>query len=108
VEVLVNPPEFDPAEGFDITVIGGTPPFTFTALTAPPNPPGVDVTSSGPTAHATVPVGTPADTVVGVRVTDSSVPPVVRIARAKVRGGPGAPPSARSQGVRGKKPGGPT
>ena len=85
MEVQVNPPVFDPAEGFVITVIGGTPPFTFTPLDVPPNPPGVEVEPSGPTADVSVPPGTPGGTVVAVRVTDSSVPPVVRIARATVR-----------------------
>jgi hypothetical protein len=101
VEVQVNPPVFNPAEGFEITVIGGTPPFTFDPLTVPPNPPGVEVEPSGPSAAVSVPIGTPGQTVVGVRVTDSSVPPVVRIARATVRPTIASPPpGARGSGGR--------
>lgn len=69
------PSPFQAAAGYGITVSGGTPPYTFTPVGTPPNPPGVVVTSVGPPAHIDVPDDTPSGTIVVIRVTDSSTPP---------------------------------
>lgn len=79
MSVQVNPPYFRPPESFRITVIEGTPPFTYTPWT---NPPGVVVLPNGATADVTVPESTPPGTKVRVDVTDSSEPPVTRTAQA--------------------------
>jgi hypothetical protein len=84
VQVTVIPPVFPAADGFEIMVVGGTPPFTFTPLEVPPNPPGVQVSPSGAIADVTVPGSTPPLTYILVKVTDSSTPPVERTARARV------------------------
>lgn len=71
----VNPIPFPTASGYQITVTGGVPPYTFTPKESPPNPAGVHVTYEGDTAHVTVPAGTPPGTQVFVDVTDSSSSP---------------------------------
>jgi hypothetical protein len=73
MQASANPYYFDPATGYTVRVIGGTPPYTVTALPSPPNPEGVEV-DPGPPVKVTCPPGTPAGTVVQVEVTDSSTP----------------------------------
>lgn len=70
-----NPSPFPANMGYQLTVQGGSPPYTFVALPAPPNPSGVKVAATGPVATVTVPSATPSGTTVYVRVTDSSNPP---------------------------------
>lgn len=62
---------FPANQGFDVEVDGGVPPYTYTPLPSPPNPPGVTMTGN----TCTVPPTTPPGTEVKVRVTDSSTPP---------------------------------
>jgi hypothetical protein len=69
--VTVSPNPFQPEVGFDITVSGGVPPFTYRPRSSPPNPPGVTVNGN----NVSVPAGTPGGTQVVVDVTDSSDPP---------------------------------
>lgn len=76
MNVTANPNPFPPAKGYRISVYGGTPPFTYTPVSSPPNPAGVTVTPSGAIAWVQVPDDTPPAQIVAVAVTDSSDPPV--------------------------------
>ncbi len=71
----VNPNPFQAAEGYQITVTGGVPPYTFEAKDSPPNPPGVHVTHEGGMAHVTVPADTPPGTKVYVDVKETGTSP---------------------------------
>jgi hypothetical protein len=62
---------FAAAQGFNVNVGGGTPPYTYTPRPRPPNPPGVTVDEN----HVSVPGNTPSGTTVIIDVMDSSTPP---------------------------------
>lgn len=72
MQAHADPNPFPSAQGCNIVVQGGTPPYTYEPAPSPPNPPGVYVDSAG---HLSVPPGTPPDTTVSVIVYDSSKPP---------------------------------
>ena len=71
----VQPNPFPVATGYEITVTGGVPPYTFAAVDSPPNPPGVTVTQIGDMAHVSVPSGTPQGTKVYVDVSETGTTP---------------------------------
>lgn len=75
MRITIDPAPFDPAAGYAIEVEGGTPPYTFTPLPAPPNPPGVTVQVTGNTAQVQVQPNPPPGTQVHVLVSDSARPP---------------------------------
>jgi hypothetical protein len=85
MSVTVNRNPFSPLEGFEITVVDGTPPFTYVAWNSPPNPTGVTVLPNGATADVSVPPGTPPGQKVRVDVTDSSNPPQTRTAQSTTK-----------------------
>lgn len=65
-----DPSTFQPSMGFNIVVVGGEPPYTYTPKASPPNPPGVSVAGN----HVNVAGSPPSQTAVIVVVKDSSVP----------------------------------
>jgi hypothetical protein len=69
------PGPFTPGLGYVATPTGGVPPYTFTAIPSPPNPPGVRIEPNGMSADIDCPPGTPPGTRIQVNVTDSSQPP---------------------------------
>lgn len=72
--VNLSPSPFPAGVGFEVHVLGGTPPYAF-EIKAPPNPPGTSVTVYPPnTAVVNVPPNTPVGTQVTATVTDSSDP----------------------------------
>lgn len=75
MKVKQDPEPFPANASYDLTASGGTPPYTFVAEPSPPNPPGVQVSTSGSTATVTVPESTPGGTQIGILVKDSSDPP---------------------------------
>ena len=84
MQASANPYNFDPVTGFTVRVTGGTPPYAVTALPAPPNPEDV-VVDPGPPPRVTCPPDTPSGTLVQIVVTDSSLPPQVAPASARVQ-----------------------
>ena len=62
---------FDPVEGFEVVIFGGTPPYTIMPKPSPPNPPGVTTTDNQVNVSPAPAPGTS----VQVTVTDSSTPP---------------------------------
>ncbi len=77
MQVTKTPPgSFTPGLGYVATPTGGTPPYTFVAAPAPPNPPGVTISSNGMSAEIDCPPNTPPRTTIHVTVYDSSQPPV--------------------------------
>ena len=76
LQATAQPNPFPVEDGFTVAVTGGVPPYTFTPLPAPPDPPGVVISHVGPElVEVSVPPGTPSQSFVGVQVTDSSQPP---------------------------------
>lgn len=70
--VTVSPNPFDPADGAEVTVSGGSPPYRFFAA---PTPPGLSVDPAvGGSAYLSVPPGTPPGQVCRVAVSDSGSP----------------------------------
>lgn len=65
-----SPSPFQPADGFNVMVIGGEPPYTYTPRLSPPNPPGVTMSGN----HVNVAGSPPSGTAVIIVVTDSTQP----------------------------------
>jgi hypothetical protein len=72
MQAVGTPNPFPAANGFQIGASGGVPPYSYSPLPSPPNPPGVSVDSSGEVTIDPVPLPS---TEVQVDVYDSSVPP---------------------------------
>ena len=80
--------------GVPITVMGGTPPYSYVPAGSPSNPAGVEVDAQGSTATVTVAVSTSLGTVIHVTVHDSGSPHLTKPADSKVECfSPGRTPS---------------